>query len=167
MAPFDYEHRQEIERILYLQILDPQWRDHLYEMDVLKTGIGLRGYNQKDPLTEYKQESFQLFGHLISRIKFESIKLLHLVEFNFEEPEEEVETLEQMLDELEISDELIEEHAAATALAADTPTDAPIKRQPFTATKKPKRNDPCPCGSGKKYKHCCGKSGPKKGDLAI
>ncbi|HIP28058.1 MAG TPA: preprotein translocase subunit SecA, partial [Sulfurovum sp.] len=83
------EQRQEIERILYLQVLDPQWRDHLYEMDVLKTGIGLRGYNQKDPLTEYKQDSYKLFTDLVTRIKHEAVKTLQIVEFNFESPEEE------------------------------------------------------------------------------
>jgi len=162
MSPFDPVQRKEIESILYLQILDPQWRDHLYEMDVLKTGIGLRGYNQKDPLTEYKQESFRLFESLVERIKFEAVKLLHLVEFNFEAPEEEVETIEQMRDELEVPEEAIQEHGF------DEPAqeEANDKRQPYIAAKKPKRNDPCPCGSGKKYKHCCGKSGPKKGDLA-
>jgi len=162
MAPFDPEQRKEIESILYLQILDPQWRDHLYEMDVLKTGIGLRGYNQKDPLTEFKQESFRLFENLVERIKFEAVKLLHLVEFNFEAPEEEVETLEHLRDELEIPDEAIEEHG----FVEPAEEEASAKRQPYVAAKKPKRNDPCPCGSGKKYKHCCGKSGPKKGDLA-
>jgi preprotein translocase subunit SecA len=161
MTPFDTEQRKEIESILYLQILDPQWRDHLYEMDVLKTGIGLRGYNQKDPLTEYKQESYRLFEHLVERIKFEAVKLLHLVEFNFEAPEEEVETLEHMRDELEVSDATIEQHGFEEPQAPEA-----AKRQPFVAAKKPKRNDPCPCGSGKKYKHCCGQSGPKKGMLA-
>ncbi len=161
MAPFDPEQRKEIEGILYLQILDQQWRDHLYEMDVLKTGIGLRGYNQKDPLTEYKQESYRLFEHLVERIKFESIKLLHLVEFNFEAPEEEVETLEQMRDEMEIPEEDL-----ISNVYDNEPQESEEKRKPYVAAKKPKRNDPCPCGSGKKYKHCCGKSGPKKGDLA-
>ena len=162
MAPFDPVQRKEIESILYLQILDPQWRDHLYEMDVLKTGIGLRGYNQKDPLTEYKQESFRLFENLVDRIKFEAVKLLHLVEFNFDAPEEEVETLEQMRDELELPEEAIQEHGFEEPAVQEENA----KRQPYVAAKKPKRNDPCPCGSGKKYKHCCGKSGPKKGDLA-
>ncbi len=162
MAPFDPEQRKEIESILYLQILDPQWRDHLYEMDVLKTGIGLRGYNQKDPLTEYKQESYRLFEALVDRIKFEAIKLLHLVEFNFEQPESDLVELEQKLDALEIAQDEMVEHGFET----ETAEPEPAKRQPYVAAKKTKRNDPCPCGSGKKYKHCCGKSGPKKGDLA-
>jgi len=151
------EQRQEIERILYLQVLDPQWRDHLYEMDVLKTGIGLRGYNQKDPLTEYKQDSYKLFTDLVTRIKYEAVKTLQIVEFNFESPEEEEAVVEQIREELE------SDVAEATLSTEEGDT---LKSQPITGTKKPKRNEPCPCGSGKKYKNCCGQSGPKKGLLA-
>ena len=158
MAPLDDEQRKEIERLLYLQILDKEWRDHLYEMDVLKTGIGLRGYNQKDPLTEYKQESYRLFTDLIRRIKHEAVKTLHLVQLDFNSPEEEQESLEQMRQGME--------SAAAETVRNDQAKESPTKREPQRAEKKPKRNDPCPCGSGKKYKHCCGKSGPKKGLLA-
>ena len=64
MSVVDDEQRHEIERILYLQVMDKSWRDHLYQMDILKTGIGLRGYNQKDPLTEYKKESYNLLWNL-------------------------------------------------------------------------------------------------------
>jgi preprotein translocase subunit SecA len=151
------EQRQEIERILYLQVLDPQWRDHLYEMDVLKTGIGLRGYNQKDPLTEYKQDSYKLFTELVGRIKFEAVKVLQLVQFDFESPEEEEAAVEHIREELE------SEYADAK-LSTDE-EEAP-KKKPSKGTKKPKRNEPCPCGSGQKYKNCCGQSGPKKGLLA-
>ena len=159
---FDEEQRKEIEKILLLQVLDTEWREHLYEMDVLKTGIGLRGYNQKDPLVEYKQESYRLFEALVRRIKFESLKLLYLVQFDFSAPEEELEAAEKMLEELAIDeDELISNEYQE--LPQDT-TDA--QNTPYVAPHKPKRNDPCPCGSGKKYKNCCGKSGPKKGLLA-
>jgi len=150
------EQRQEIERILYLQVLDPQWRDHLYEMDVLKTGIGLRGYNQKDPLTEYKQDSYKLFTDLVTRIKHEAVKTLQIVEFNFESPEEEEAAVEHIREELE------SDVADATLSTQEETSNA----KPLTGTKKPKRNEPCPCGSGKKYKNCCGQSGPKKGLLA-
>ena len=159
MSVFVPEQRHEIESMLHLQTLDPLWRDHLYEMDVLKTGIGLRGYNQKDPLTEYKQESYGLFQQLVERIKFDTTKLLYNIQFNFEQPEEELETIEKMRDELEIDNsELVENNQLR--LEEDG------KRKPQIASKKPKRNEPCPCGSGKKYKQCCGKSGPKKGLLA-
>jgi preprotein translocase subunit SecA len=156
MTQLDPTQRQEIERILYLQVLDPQWRDHLYEMDVLKTGIGLRGYNQKDPLTEYKQDSYKLFTDLVTRIKHEAVKTLQIVEFNFESPEEEEAAVEHIREELE------SDVAEATLSTEEETSNA----KPITGTKKPKRNEPCPCGSGKKYKNCCGQSGPKKGLLA-
>ncbi len=157
MEPIDIAQRKEIERILYLQVLDPQWRDHLYEMDVLKIGIGLRGYNQKDPLTEYKQDSYKLFTDLVTRIKREAVKTLQLVQFDFSSPDEEEAAVEHIREELE--------SGVADAVLS---TDAPIEKKntPFTATKKPKRNEVCPCGSGLKYKNCCGKSGPKKGLLS-
>ena len=163
MSQIDPEQRQEIERILYLQVLDPQWRDHLYEMDVLKTGIGLRGYNQKDPLTEYKQDSYKLFTDLIARIKLEAVKVLHLVQFDFTSEEEEEAAIEQIKEELE-SD--ISEISLNQSYEEGTTTEDSSKLKPITADKKPKRNEPCPCGSGKKYKNCCGQSGPKKGLLA-
>jgi len=151
MSVFDAEQRKEIEKLIYLQTLDNLWRDHLYEMDTLKTGIGLRGYNQKDPLTEYKQESFKMFEDLIRKVKAESIKFVHRVEFNMDGEGEQAEQ-EQSATQEEPAQELAEEETKAI--------------QPITGGKKPKRNDPCPCGSGKKYKNCCGKSGPKKGLLA-
>ena len=157
MSQIEPDQREDIERILYLQVLDPQWRDHLYEMDVLKTGIGLRGYNQKDPLTEYKQDSYKLFQDLVVRIKLEAIKVLQLVQFNFDSPQEEEQAIEHIREELE------------SEVAEARPNNQPIperKKIPIVSNKKPKRNEPCPCGSGKKYKACCGKSGPKKGPLA-
>jgi len=162
MTQIDPEQRQEIERILYLQVLDPQWRDHLYEMDVLKTGIGLRGYNQKDPLTEYKQESYKLFTDLVTRIKLEAVKVLQLVQFDFESPEEEEAAVEQIREELEssVTDTTLNQSYEEGVITED------LSLKPISGTKKPKRNDPCPCGSGKKYKNCCGKSGPKKGLLS-
>jgi preprotein translocase subunit SecA len=153
MSDLNAEQRSEVQRILYLQVLDPQWRDHLYEMDVMKTGIGLRGYNQKDPLTEYKKDSYNLFMSLVERIKYEAIKVLQVVQFNFQDPAEEQAKIEAMRDELE-------------ADLANAKTNEETEVTPATIEKKPKRNEPCPCGSGKKYKQCCGVSGPKKGLLA-
>jgi len=151
------EQRSEVQRILYLQVLDPQWRDHLYEMDVMKTGIGLRGYNQKDPLTEYKKDSYNLFMSLIERIKYEAIKVLQVVQFNFEDPAQEQAKLDAMRAELEAEVQAELENAKTN----EEPVEAEVAFE-----KKPKRNDLCPCGSGKKYKACCGVSGPKKGLLA-
>ena len=87
MAQISSEQLRNIERILYLQVLDNAWREHLYQMDILKTGIGLRGYNQKDPLVEYKKESYNLFLELVERIKFDSIKLLFSVQISQKDAE--------------------------------------------------------------------------------
>jgi len=155
MANFSKEEREEIEKIIYLQTLDKLWREHLYEMDTLKTGIGLRGYNQKDPLTEYKQESFRLFEDLIKKIKTESIQFIHRVDLTNQEEQKAQEVNE---------DEYIS-NSDANDIAYQEAIEEVEQNSIFTS-KKPKRNDPCPCGSGKKYKNCCGKSGPKKGLLA-
>jgi preprotein translocase subunit SecA len=144
------EQIREIERILYLQILDNAWREHLYSMDTLKTGIGLRSYNQKDPLVEYKKESYNLFIELVQRIKIEAMKTLQISELQDRDEEERIkEMLAQA--EAQMRDDMVEGHEL---------------KQPVKVEKKIARNEPCPCGSGKKYKQCCGKSGPKKGALA-
>ncbi|MDD5785680.1 preprotein translocase subunit SecA [Campylobacter lanienae] len=137
MSNIDSEQRKGIEKLLYLQILDAAWREHLYQMDILKTGIGLRGYNQKDPLTEYKKESYNLFMELVSKLKTESVRALQVVKFKIEEPSQETKSKD-----------------------IETPKDS------LKTDKKPSRNSPCPCGSGLKYKECCGKSGPKIGVFA-
>jgi preprotein translocase subunit SecA len=123
-------------------------------MDILKTGIGLRGYNQKDPLTEYKKESYNLFVELVWRIKSESIKTLQRVRLKDEKAEEERARMEAMVRKIEQE----QTKGAVYGRSKDESTPKIEKRIP--------RNDPCPCGSGKKYKHCCGKSGPKRGLLA-
>lgn len=161
MSIVDDAQRREIERILYLQILDNAWRDHLYQMDILKTGIGLRGYNQKDPLVEYKKESFNLFMELVQNIKFDVIKTLHTIQLRDEKEEEEIRRLEAELKKME--EEL---KANAVMQHGEEVKASEAERKPIVGQKKPKRNEPCPCGSGKKYKHCCGRSGPKKGVLA-
>ncbi len=141
--------RNEIERIIYLQVVDNAWREHLYSIDHLKTGIGLRGYNQKDPLVEYKKESYNLFLELVENIKIEAYRTLQIIQFNTQSVEQEE---EKILNKLENENEnLILNHSRLEEEIKD---------------KKPARNDICPCGSGKKYKHCHGRSGPKRGVLA-
>ncbi|NOX15241.1 MAG: preprotein translocase subunit SecA [Epsilonproteobacteria bacterium] len=159
MSLVDDEQRKEIERILYLQVLDNAWREHLYQMDILKTGIGLRGYNQKDPLVEYKKESYNLFVELVEEIKFESFKTLYIVQLKDENEEEQKRAMEEMVRNME------EEASKGMTLEHDSMLE-PQNNKPIIAQKKIPRNAPCPCGSGKKYKNCCGKSGPKKGVLA-
>ncbi len=158
MSHIDDKQRHEIERIVHLQVVDEAWREHLYEMDILKTGIGLRGYNQKDPLTEYKKESYELFDSLVGTIKAEAIKTLHLIQLKENRTEQErEELLEKMVKEMEES---------ATEDISLQHGNELVDQERAAIEKKVARNDPCPCGSGKKYKSCCGKSGPKKGILA-
>ena len=152
MSVLNEEQRKDIEKILYLQVLDNAWREHLYQMDILKTGIGLRGYNQKDPLVEYKKESYNLFMELVGRLKTESVKTLQIVRFKSREEQEE-----QAMMMLEASQNAENEPLNYNNQGED---------ENFTPEKKIPRNAPCPCGSGKKYKDCHGKSGPKKGIFA-
>src|SRR5574344_1927006 len=150
MSVVDTKQRSEIERILYLQILDNAWREHLYSMDTLKTGIGLRGYNQKDPLVEYKKESYNMFVELVSNIKLEIIKILFAVQLQSkEDKEKEQEALNRM--------------KASMEKATEHQTTNKAREAVLNSDKKSARNDPCPCGRGLKYKQCCGKSGRKIG----
>ena len=151
MQELSEEDKKRVERILYLQVLDNAWREHLYQMDILKTGIGLRGYNQKDPLVEYKKESYNLFLELVEKIKFESVKLLFNVVFT----KQNTQNIEQnAIDE----NEKLLQNSVETGADEDNLGKAEFKKVP--------RNSPCPCGSGKKYKECHGKSGPRQGVLA-
>ncbi|GAA7909599.1 preprotein translocase subunit SecA [Helicobacter pylori] len=158
MKVLDSEQRSRIERIVYLQILDNAWREHLYTMDNLKTGINLRGYNQKDPLVEYKKESYNLFLEFIEDIKIEAIKTFSKIQFENEQDSSEA---ERYLDNF--SEE--REHESVTYHHEEAlDEDLNVAMKAFAKT--PKRNEPCPCQSGKKYKDCCAKSGPKKGLFA-
>ncbi|BDB66399.1 protein translocase subunit SecA [Helicobacter cinaedi] len=150
MSKLESSQRSQIERIIYLQVLDSSWREHLYTMDNLKTGIGLRGYNQKDPLVEYKKESYNLFLEFIENLKTETTRMLHIIQLR----EQEEEVADKMLQDMQ--EELNED---LQTFEAQDSNSKPQKT-------KISRNDPCPCGSGKKYKLCHGKSGPKKGLLA-
>ena len=148
------EQKNEIERILYLQILDNAWREHLYAMDTLKTGIGLRGYNQKDPLVEYKKESYNMFIELIANIKNEIIKILFTIQLQtHEDKQKEQEAIARMKEQMEEATEHITTNVAQEAVR--------------NSDKKISRNETCPCGSGLKFKQCCGKSGPKIGLAAV
>jgi preprotein translocase subunit SecA len=142
-ADYGADAMRYLERMFLLSTVDALWKDHLLSMDHLKEGIGLRGYAQKDPLKEYQREGFDLFSDLISRIKEESLKRLFLVKVQREEEGAEM-----------------KERAAAPRPARVTLSRGDIKSAGKTTQKregvKIGRNDPCPCGSGKKYKKCCG-----------
>src|SRR5579885_388324 len=177
---------RETERMIMLNVIDNQWKDHLLSMDHLKEGIGLRGYGQKDPLVEYKKESFILFQDMMDRIEDETIRWLFFMQ-RVENPELEVPHPEVWSDEEEdeggppepvtvaahpaiseaqrqaaqnsildltrnIQRKKEKEMAALQFLGGEaSPAKAPV-----IAKQKAGRNDPCPCGSGKKYKKCCG-----------
>ena len=133
---------RELERVVLLKEVDTKWMDHIDAMDELKKGISLRSYGQKDPVVEYRIEGFDMFDEMIASIREETVKILLLAQFrkpNSAQPQEAPKR---------------EQVAQPTATSSDgTVTPATIKRQ----GKKVGRNDPCPCGSGKKYKNCCGR----------
>jgi preprotein translocase subunit SecA len=164
------EDKNRIPKQVILQVLDEAWRDHLYMLDILKTGIGLRGYNQKDPLVEYKKESFNLFQELIQRIKIESMKLLTQLQIEYQMPqidsdiEEFLKALEgQKVEDIlknipEVPQEMEEKSMDEIMKELESQTEYLQKEFEAKQRKKVKRNEPCPCGSGKKFKDCCGKS---------
>jgi len=158
---------QRIEKQIMLQVLDTLWKEHLATMDHLRQGIHLRAYAQKNPKQEYKRESFELFQALLSNLKHEVIKFLSHVQV---QRRDEAALIEQKRREAAEKARLAFQHAEASALqaeatAAEARSDDPAaasgtgapSSQPFTR-EQPKvgRNEPCPCGSGKKYKHCHG-----------
>jgi preprotein translocase subunit SecA len=153
MSVLDENLRKDIQREIYLKTLDTAWREHLYQMDTMKTGIRLRAYNQKDPLVEYKKESFNLFSELVETIKYDTIKTLHIIQFKVQSAEEEAEAFAKQRE--------IEQKQRESQMSLNH-----SEEETTYGEKKVARNEPCPCGSGKKYKQCCGKSGPKKGAFA-
>jgi preprotein translocase subunit SecA len=132
-----------LERRIILDIVDTQWKDHLLTLDHLKEGIGLRGYGQKDPLVEFKKEAFTLFEDMMGRIDTETVRYLFLVQPA--RPEDEAREIERRQRRQQQEMQL----QAGAAQAAEPP-------KPVRAGAKVGRNDPCPCGSGKKYKKCHG-----------
>jgi preprotein translocase subunit SecA len=150
-----YEEREKVwspermrvhERMIMLQVVDSQWKDHLLAMDHLKEGIGLRGYGQRDPLVEYKRESFDMFEAMMDRVEDETLRYLFLMRT----PEEEEEMIRQYRRRKQ------REQAEMRMVGAG----AMQKPQQVIRREKIGRNDPCPCGSGKKYKKCHGAGGP-------
>jgi preprotein translocase subunit SecA len=133
------ENFQRVERFVMLEKIDTLWKDHLLSMDYLKEGIGLQGYAQKDPLIVYKKEGFELFNNMINRIKQETIKLLFRLEIKKDD-----------MNKLERSNQ--QDITLSRGDSTDTPK-KPIKNDKV----KIGRNASCPCGSGKKYKKCCGR----------
>ncbi|MBE7929227.1 MULTISPECIES: preprotein translocase subunit SecA [Pseudomonadaceae] len=150
---------RSFEKQIVLRVLDDLWKDHLSTMDHLRHGIHLRGYAQKNPKQEYKRESFALFKDLLESIKRDSIRVLSHVQVRREDPAEEEARLrreaEQLAQRMRFQHEevsaLDEPEEANEQAAAAAPVMTPVRTEPKVG-----RNEPCPCGSGKKYKHCHG-----------
>ncbi|MFA5352655.1 MAG: preprotein translocase subunit SecA [Thermodesulfovibrionales bacterium] len=132
------EFMRYVEKVILLQVIDTQWKDHLLGIDHMKEGIGLRGYAQRDPLVEYKKEAFDLFADMSARIATEALMRLFKIQVKHEE--------EQPAEVMTIP----------TQKLVYNRTDSEAAHQPVHRDAKVGRNDPCPCGSGKKYKKCCG-----------
>ncbi|MDD7078419.1 MAG: SEC-C metal-binding domain-containing protein, partial [Lachnospiraceae bacterium] len=130
----DAEQIRELERVILLKVIDRKWMDHIDDMDQLRQGIGLQAYGQKDPVIEYKMSAYEMFNSMTSAIQEDTVRLLFHVK------------VEQKVER--------EEVAKVTGTNKDdSGPRAPKKR----AAEKIYPNDPCPCGSGKKYKQCCGR----------
>jgi preprotein translocase subunit SecA len=144
---------RHLEKVIMLQTLDTQWKEHLAEMDYLRQGIGLRGYAQKNPKQEYKREAFEMFTTMLDRVKTEVITVLAKVQLREESEVDELERRQQ-----EISQAGLElQHAEAAPTRAESPQQEQEPATFIRDTPKVGRNEACPCGSGKKYKQCHGK----------
>ncbi len=151
-----YDERQEelgaelfrdVARYVFLRTIDSKWRDHLYSLDLLREGIGLRAYGQKDPLIEYKQESFRMFDEMLGDLYREALTVLFRAQVQADDRRPKPTTRAAV--------RAYKPDAGATEEAETAaPTVVPARRD----APKVGRNDPCPCGSGKKYKRCCGKN---------
>ncbi len=169
---------RETERMIMLHVIDDQWKDHLLSMDHLKEGIGLRGYGQKDPLVEYKKESFLLFQEMMDRIEDETLRYLFFLQpVSADRLPLPIQPAEEYEEE-EAAPPAPDGNGAQRAAAQGSMTDftrniqrkkdremaelqfvggsATTPKQPVVKGQRVGRNDPCPCGSGKKYKKCCG-----------
>jgi len=130
---------RRLEHVVMLQTIDNLWKDHLLSMDHLKEGIGLRGYAQQNPLLVYKKEGFEMFQNLMGRIEEETLAILFRIQIA---APEKMETLQRS-----------REQRLTFSGGGEPPRRAPAQRSP----EKVGRNSPCPCGSGKKFKKCCGR----------
>ena len=136
-AEIGSEMMRYLEKLFVLQVVDSQWKDHLLAMDHLKEGIGLRGYGQRDPLVEYKREAFDMFSEMSTRISSEVVTRLFKIQVQRDREAE------------------IKSHQKRMNLNYNR-GEGGVAVQTVTKVKKTGRNEPCPCGSGKKYKKCCG-----------
>ena len=147
---------RQFEKSVMLQTLDTLWKEHLAAMDYLRQGIHLRGYAQKDPKQEYKRESFNMFANMLESLKYDVIGILSRVQIRSQEEVDEAERQRQAEIERLMAKQQAN-HDSMTAIDVENDGQSSNSPQPIVRTQaKVGRNDPCPCGSGKKYKHCHG-----------
>ena len=140
------EQMRELERVVMLKVVDEKWMNHIDSMDELKNGIGLRAYGQKDPVVQYRLEGFDMFDEMINDIKFDVTKILMHIRQQGEVKRQET---------VKITGEALEAiHSVDGGSKIGTDVDRTVRNE----GPKVGRNDPCPCGSGKKYKQCCGRN---------
>ncbi|HWS40400.1 MAG TPA: SEC-C metal-binding domain-containing protein, partial [Arenimonas sp.] len=144
---------RHLEKHLMLNVLDQTWKEHLARMDYLRQGIHLRGYAQKQPKQEYKRESYELFSEMLDKVKFEVVSLLARVRIRDEEEVVAMEQADRVRHEQQAK-QMNFQHPSAGTLSADEE----LAEMGVLKATGPKvgRNDPCPCGSGKKFKQCHG-----------
>ncbi len=153
VAPIGLSARR-FEKQIMLQILDSLWKEHLSTMDHLRQGIGLRGYAGRNPKQEYKREAFELFQSMLHNMKLEFIRFLARVQI---QPQDDPDAIEKQRRDEVARESVTANHADAAGLDAEAlPADQATARPAIREGRKVGRNEKCPCGSGKKYKHCCG-----------
>jgi len=150
------ENLRQFEKGMMLQTLDSHWKEHLAAMDYLRQGIHLRGYAQKNPKQEYKREAFEMFSGMLSSVKHEVVSVLSKVQVQMPE-EMAMEARQAPQEEFEFKHEEFEGLGAGEQEAEEMAEAAPEHTPYVRPDRKIGRNEPCPCGSGKKYKHCHGK----------
>jgi preprotein translocase subunit SecA len=143
---------RHFEKAVMLQSVDSHWREHLAALDQLRQGIHLRGYAQKNPKQEYKREAFELFSAMLDAIKIEVTRITTTVQVR---TEQDVEAVEQYESPINVQYQHADPDVALAQAAL--PEAVPMAAVPHSTVPKVGRNDPCPCGSGKKYKHCHGR----------
>ncbi len=144
---------RKLEKIVLLSVIDNRWREHLLEMDYLKEGIGLRAYGQRDPLVEYKHEAYNLFKSMMDEIKVDTVKLLFNAKVIINESVEDQRQSQELKSRTSIRNVQAIKQSGVSEMSNTSETSKP---EPVHV-EKIGRNDPCPCGSGKKYKKCCGR----------
>ncbi len=153
ISQMDDETRQGLFRFIVLHTLDQNWKDHLLAQDELRKGIGLRAIGQKDPLLEYQFESYNLFQEMMERVRDTIAELSMRVSIVSEKP-----GMSSIHKEKNVVESRKLDLSSFGGSSRDNLPERPQRREPFRKTPKVGRNEPCPCGSGKKYKHCCGKN---------